>query len=72
MSKFIMECPSCGKSVEAKKGFFARKKIECACGNITNVKIDKLSSRICAHCGNTVVFDQSKGDKHSALFVISK
>lgn len=58
-----MECPSCGKYVEAKKGFFARKKIECACGNIINVKTDKLSSRTCAHCGNTVVFDQSKGDK---------
>ena len=61
MAKFVMECPSCGKYVEAKTGFFARKKIDCACGYTINVKTDKLTSRVCAHCGNDVVFDQSKG-----------
>lgn len=61
MSKFVMECPNCGKYVEAKTGFFARKKIDCACGYTIDVHIDKLTSRTCAHCGNDVVFDQSKG-----------
>ena len=61
MSKFVMECPNCGKYVEAKTGFFARKKIDCACGYIIDVRTDKLTSRTCAHCGNDVVFDQSKG-----------
>ena len=61
MSKFVIECPVCGKYVEAKTGFFARKRIECSCGNVINVRTDKLSSRRCAHCGNDVVFDQSKG-----------
>ena len=61
MSKFVMECPNCGKYVEAKTGFFARKKIECACGYTIDVRTDKLTSRVCAHCGNDVVFDQSKG-----------
>ena len=62
MSKFVMECPSCGKYVEAKTGFFARKKIDCACGYTIDVRADKLTSRTCAHCGNQVVFDQSKGE----------
>ena len=61
MSKFVMECPNCGKYVEAKTGFFARKKIDCACGYTIDIRTDKLTSRVCAHCGNDVVFDQSKG-----------
>ena len=61
MAKFVMECPNCGKYVEAKTGFFARKKIDCACGYTIDVRTDKLTSRVCAHCGNDVVFDQSKG-----------
>ena len=63
MSKFVIECPNCGKFAEAKTGFFARKKINCVCGYTINVRTDKLTSRRCAHCGNTVVFDQSKADK---------
>ena len=31
MSKFVIECPRCGRYAEAKTGFFARKKIDCAC-----------------------------------------
>ncbi len=61
MSKFVIECPHCGRYAEAKTGFFARKKIDCACGYTINVKTDKLSSRVCPHCGNHVVFDQSQG-----------
>ena len=61
MSKFVIECPRCGKYAEAKTGFFAKKRIECSCGNVINVRTDKLSSRKCPHCGNDVVFDQSKG-----------
>ena len=63
MPKFVMECPNCGKYVEAKSGFFARKKIDCTCGYTIDVRTDKLTSRLCPHCGNAVVFDQSKGDK---------
>ena len=63
MSKFVIECPNCGRFAEAKTGFFARKKIDCACGFVINVRTDKLTSRKCAHCGNDVVFDQSRGDK---------
>ncbi len=61
MSKFAIECPNCGKYAEAKTGFFAKKKIECVCGYTINVKTDKLSSRECPHCGNVVLYDQSKG-----------
>lgn len=63
MSKFVIECPNCGKFAEAKTGFFARKKIDCACGYTINVRTDKLTGRECPHCGNMVVFDQSKGEK---------
>ena len=63
MAKFVIECPDCGKFAEAKTGFFARKKIDCACGRTINVRTDKLTGRKCPHCGNTVVFDQSKGEK---------
>lgn len=63
MSKFVIECPNCGKFAEAKTGFFARKKIDCACGYTINVRTDKLAGRECPHCGNMVVFDQSKGEK---------
>ena len=63
MAKFVIECPICGKFAEARSGFFARKKIDCACGYTINVRTDKLTSRECPHCGNNVVFDQSKGEK---------
>ena len=61
MSKFVMECPNCGKYVEASTGFFARKRIDCSCGYTINVRTDKMISRTCPHCSNMVVFDQSKG-----------
>lgn len=63
MSKFVIECPKCGRYAEAKTGFFARKKIDCSCGYTIDVRTDKLASRVCPHCGNNVVFDQSKGAK---------
>lgn len=63
MAKFAIECPNCGKYAEAKTGFFARKKIECSCGYTINVRTDKLASRKCSHCGNQVVYDQSKGEE---------
>ncbi len=63
MAKFVIECPNCGKYAEAKTGFFASKKINCACGYTIDVRTEKLASRTCPHCGNNVVFDQSKGEK---------
>ena len=63
MSKFVIECPNCGKFAEARTGFFARKKIDCACGYTIDVRTDKLAGRECPHCGNMVVFDQSRGEK---------
>lgn len=61
MAKFVIECPHCGRYAEAKTGFFARKKIDCSCGYVIDVRTDKMASRECPHCGNVVVFDQSKG-----------
>lgn len=68
MSKFVIECPKCHKYVEASSGLFgtgmfAKRRIKCSCGEQINIQTEKLSSRKCPHCGNDVVFDQSKGDK---------
>ena len=63
MSKFVMECPNCGKFVEAKTGFFAKRTVDCTCGHTIHVKAEKMTTRKCAHCGNDVVYDQSKADK---------
>ena len=60
MSKFMIACPICGRYNEASTGFFASKRIHCTCGNIINVKTDKMASCRCANCGNDVVYDQSK------------
>ena len=61
MSRFVIECPKCGRYAEAKTGFFARKKVDCACGYTIDVRTDRLTSRVCPHCGNSVVFDQTRG-----------
>ena len=61
MSKFAIACPVCGKYAEGKTGFFASKKIQCTCGNVIDVRTDKLAARQCPHCGNQIVFDQTKG-----------
>lgn len=61
MAKFAIACPKCGKYAEGKTGFFARKKVECSCGNIINVRTDKLAAKECPHCGNQIVYDQTKG-----------
>ena len=63
MSKFVIECPNCGKFAEARTGFFARKKIDCTCGNTIDVRTERLATRECPKCGNTVIYDQSKGEK---------
>ena len=31
MSKFVIECTSCGRYAEARADFFVRKKNDCAC-----------------------------------------
>lgn len=61
MSKFTIECPVCHRYASANDGFFANKKINCACGNVIDVRTDKMTSCRCHSCGNDVLFDQSKG-----------
>ena len=47
MGKFSIECPVCGNYAGAKTGFFARKKIECSCGNTINVRTEKMQAKSC-------------------------
>ncbi len=61
MGKFVIECPKCGSYAEGKTGFFSRKKIDCVCGHTIDVRIEKMTTRTCPHCGNTVLYDQTMG-----------
>lgn len=63
MSKFIIACPVCHNYAQASTGFFASKRVKCACGNIINVKTDRMTTKICPSCGNNVLFDQAEGMK---------
>ena len=60
MAKFVIECPVCGKYAEARSGFFAKKKVECACGHMIDIRTEKLSSKVCPHCGNDVVYEDEE------------
>lgn len=63
MAKFAIACPQCGNYAQASKFWiFGSKKVQCSCGYEIDVQADKLTSRVCNHCGNNVVFDQSKGN----------
>ena len=61
MSKFIIACPICHNFAKASTGFFASKHVRCSCGNIINVKTDRMSTMNCMSCGNNVVYDQAEG-----------
>lgn len=61
MAKFVIKCPACGKYAQARMGFFSKKKIECSCGYVIDLKTDRLTSRVCPYCSNDVVFDQAEG-----------
>lgn len=43
MSKFVIACPVCSNYVEANTGFFASRHIRCSCGNVINVKTDRMA-----------------------------
>lgn len=62
MGKFLVECPDCGSYVELGTGLFEKKKVTCACGKVLTTKENRYASKVCPHCGNKVMFDQSKGD----------
>lgn len=42
---------------------FCKEKNRLHRGYTIHVKTDKMTSRVCPHCGNNVIFDQSKGEK---------
>ena len=63
MAKFIIECPHCGTYQTASTSFFARKFLECKCGKTIEPNKDRYSIKNCPHCGNDVMYDQTKGYK---------
>ena len=72
MSKFIIACPVCHNYAEASTGFFASKHIRCACGNVINVKTDRMTTKVCPSCGNNVVYDQAEGTDAKACMGLLK
>lgn len=63
MAKFVIECPSCQSYVRVSNSIFAKKQIRCNCGTLIDIKANRMMSRVCPHCGNSVVFDAAKGEK---------
>lgn len=61
MAKFVIECPQCHNYTTAST--FLHRKVDCTCGYTINVATDRMSAKECPHCKNTVVYDQSKGEK---------
>lgn len=61
MADFVMECPACGKAIQAGTGLFSKRKIRCSCGYMLDINVERMTRDICPHCGNTVVYDRSKG-----------
>lgn len=62
MGKFAIMCPECKQYVIAYNGLrgLIQNKITCNCGNVIDVKIERMTSVRCVGCGNTVVYDQGK------------
>lgn len=62
MGKFAIICPKCNQYVTAYNGLHGlfKNKVTCTCGNVINVKAERMTSAECPHCGNTVVYDQGK------------
>lgn len=73
MGRYVMRCPECAKQnqdvyLEVRgglfnKGFFGDRKKACPNGHIIWVKYERTAQKVCPHCGNTVVYDQSKGEE---------
>lgn len=69
MSKFVIKYPQCEDDVYVtvsgglfNKGIFAKRKVTCPNGHTIDTKTDRMAIRKCPHCGNNVVYDQSKGE----------
>lgn len=60
MAQYTIECPVCGRPVQASTGLFAQKTIKCVCGYNIDTNIAKIATKKCPHCGNTVTYDRSK------------
>lgn len=61
MSKFVISCPVCHNYAAASTGFFASKHVKCTCGNVIDVKTDRMTTVACPSCGNNVMYDQAEG-----------
>ena len=62
MANFVIECPVCGKPVQAGTGLFSKKQLRCACGYVINVNSERMAKDTCPHCGNDVIYDRTKKD----------
>ena len=43
MANFVIECPVCGKPVQAGTGLFSKKQLRCACGYVINVNSERMA-----------------------------
>lgn len=61
MAKYIIECPRCGKPIEASTGLFAKKEIVCPeCKRKIDLAMEKMVEETCPRCGGKVIYDRTK------------
>ncbi len=67
MGKLYIRCPECQDFVEVKTGFITgrvlQQNIRCGHNHVIDVKSARMTSKRCPSCGNSVAYDQLKGQK---------
>ena len=60
LGKFAIACPECGSYVVAYNGLHGliKRKVVCQCGRQIDVQTERMTSTICPHCNNSVIYDQ--------------
>lgn len=58
--RILIECPECKRINEASVSFFSKRRIQCACGYIIDVRDARKVTKECPTCGNLIVYDKAK------------
>ncbi len=55
MPNLVIECPECGRFLDARTGLFSRK-VTCSCGEVIKLKAELLHARQCQNCEKLISF----------------
>lgn len=68
MGEFTIECPKCGSLHVVTKHIFGihKQNVTCTtCGEVINIKEQRLISKVCPTCGKVFIYDQKKPGKRA-------